>query len=161
MGRQREGSRLEGRVGSLVFYQWRGGFYVRSASTLTGKRFRRDKAFEGSRRCASLFAKASRLAGEVARKSNTMTYRQLQTLALKAFYSGASEEVVREHLLIEAGLKEKPISRSTFSARPITLARPETIPTNTLLLPAPRQPGRACNEPIDNSTLFLFSLFTS
>jgi hypothetical protein len=108
MGRQHEGSRLEGRIGSLVFYQWRGGFYVRSASSLTGKRFRKDKAFEGSRRCAALFAKASRLAGEVARKTKTLTYRQLQTIALKAFYNGASEEAVKEQLLIEAGLKQNP-----------------------------------------------------
>jgi hypothetical protein len=138
MGRQREGSRLEGRVGSLVFYQWRGGFYVRSASTLTGKRFRKDKAFEGSRRCAGLFARASRLAGEVARKTKARTYRQLQTLALKAFYSGAAEELVREQLLIEAGLKQKPITRSTFAAKPMSLAEQpsRSIPTTDIPLKA-------------------------
>jgi hypothetical protein len=128
MGRQREGSRLEGRVGSLVFYQWRGGFYVRSASSLTGKRFRKDKAFEGSRRCASLFAQASRLASEVARKTKTLTYRQLQTLALQAFYRGASEERVRELLEIEGGLKQKPITRSTFSAKPVSLVEQPSQP---------------------------------
>jgi hypothetical protein len=138
MGRQREGSRLEGRIGSLVFYQWRGGFYVRSASSLTGKRFRKDKAFEGSRRCAGLFAKASRLASEVALKTKSLTYRQLQTLALKAFYSGASEEVVREQLLIEAGLKTKPVSRSTFVAKPMSLAEQpsRSIPTTDIPLKA-------------------------
>jgi hypothetical protein len=129
---------LEGRVGSLVFYQWRGGFYVRSASTLTGKRFRKDKAFEGSRRCASLFAQASRLAGEVARKTKSLTYRQLQTLALKAFYSGASEEAVHDQLLIEAGLNPKPTSRSTFSSKPVSLVKQpsQSIPTTNIPLKA-------------------------
>jgi hypothetical protein len=138
MGRQREGSRLEGRIGALVFYQWRGGFYVRSASTLTGKRFHKDKAFEGSRRCANLFAQASRVASEVARKTKVVTYRQLQTLALKAFYSGASEEATREHLLIEAELKQKPISRSTFAAKPVLLVKQpsRSIPTTDIPMKA-------------------------
>jgi hypothetical protein len=135
MGRQREGSRLEGRIGSLVFYQWRGGYYVRSASTLTGKRFRKDKAFEGSRRCAGLFAKASRLASEVARKTKSLTYRQLQTLALKTFYSGAAEERVREQLLIEAGLKARPVSRSTFSAKPVSIVEQPSRPILTTDIP--------------------------
>ena len=42
-----------------------GEFYVRKKSRLTGKRFRNDEAFEGSRRSAARFKRGNELASEV------------------------------------------------------------------------------------------------
>lgn len=62
MAKQIGDIKLTGTVDDLVFYHMGGDYYVRTKSSLTGKRFRRDKAFEGSRRSAGLLGAASALA---------------------------------------------------------------------------------------------------
>lgn len=54
--------KFTGTVESLSFYAMYGNYYVRTKSSLTGKRFWKDRAFEGSRRSCSQLAKASALA---------------------------------------------------------------------------------------------------
>lgn len=54
--------KFTGTVDGLCFYKMYGDYFVRTKSSLTGKRFWKDKAFEGSRRSCGLLAKASALA---------------------------------------------------------------------------------------------------
>ena len=54
--------KFAGTVDGLCFYRMYGDYFVRTKSSLTGKRFWRDKAFEGARKSCSLLAGASSLA---------------------------------------------------------------------------------------------------
>ena len=56
---------IEGTVDDLTFYRMCGDYYVRTKSSLTGKRFWKDTAFGGSRKSCSRFAKGNRLASRV------------------------------------------------------------------------------------------------
>ena len=51
-----------GTIDGLCFYKMYGSCFVSTKSSLTSKRFWKDKAFEGSRRSCGLLAKASPLA---------------------------------------------------------------------------------------------------
>lgn len=90
MAKQTGDIRITGTVEGLCFYRMEGGYYVRRKSTLTGRRFRTEAAFAGSRRSAGLLASASSLASQL--------YRQLPTdrKARKVFQTLTGE--VRELL---------------------------------------------------------------
>ena len=62
MARQTGDIKFTGRVEHLIFYKMYGDYFVRTKSSLTGRRFWKDKAFEGSRKSCSLLARASSLA---------------------------------------------------------------------------------------------------
>jgi hypothetical protein len=51
-----------GTIEGLCFYKMYGSCFVRTKSSLTGKRFWKDKAFEGSRKSCNQLARASALA---------------------------------------------------------------------------------------------------
>lgn len=51
-----------GTIDGLCFYRMYGSCFVRTKSSLTGKRFWKDTAFEGSRKSCNLLAKASSIA---------------------------------------------------------------------------------------------------
>lgn len=51
-----------GTIGGLCFYKMYGNCFVRTKSSLTGNRFWKDKAFEGSRKSCNLLARASSIA---------------------------------------------------------------------------------------------------
>jgi hypothetical protein len=65
MAKQAGEYRFIGTVDGLCFYKMEGSYYMRLKSSLTGKRFWKDKAFEGSRRSASRFGKGNQLASAV------------------------------------------------------------------------------------------------
>lgn len=50
-----------GTIDGLTIYKMYGSYFVRTKSSLTGKRFWKDKAFEGSRKSSGQLAKASTL----------------------------------------------------------------------------------------------------
>lgn len=62
MAKQTGDDKYIGTIEGLVCYKMYGAYYVRSKSSLTGKRFWKDGAFDGSRKSCSLLAKASALA---------------------------------------------------------------------------------------------------
>lgn len=62
MAKQTGDTKLTGTFAGLVCYKMYGAYYVRTKSSLTGKRFWKDIAFEGSRKSCSLLAKASAIA---------------------------------------------------------------------------------------------------
>ena len=65
MARQAGPYRAIGTVDDLCFYKMDGVYYVRMKSSLTGKRFWNDKAFEGSRKSSSRFAEGNQVASKV------------------------------------------------------------------------------------------------
>jgi hypothetical protein len=61
MARQTGDIKVVGTIEGLSFYKMRETYFVRTKSSLTGKRFWKEQAFEGSRKSCSLLAKASAL----------------------------------------------------------------------------------------------------
>jgi hypothetical protein len=101
MAKQAGEYRFIGTVDELCFYKMNGVYYVRLKSSLTGKRFWRDKAFEGSRRSASRFGEGNRLASLVFKlvreeKRSNRLFPFLRTKAIALLKDGrCSEEVVQ------------------------------------------------------------------
>ena len=62
MAKQAGDIKIIGTVDDLCFYKMDEVYYVRMKSSLMGKRFWKDKAFEGSRTSALLLGKASKIA---------------------------------------------------------------------------------------------------
>lgn len=54
--------KITGTIDDITFYKMGDEYYARMKSSLTGKRFWKDKAFEGSRRSAGAMGAASKLA---------------------------------------------------------------------------------------------------
>jgi hypothetical protein len=67
MAKQAGDIKITGTVDDVSFYKMQGAYYVRRKSSLTGKKFWKDKAFEGSRESCSRFARGNVLASEVYR----------------------------------------------------------------------------------------------
>jgi hypothetical protein len=65
MARQTGDIKISGTIGDICFYQMEGEYYARSKSSLSGKRFWKDPAFEGSRGSAERFGMGNRLASQV------------------------------------------------------------------------------------------------
>lgn len=55
-------------MGDLTYYQLHGKYYLRMKSSLTGKKFWKGKAFEGSRRSCLRFGDGNKLASKLYRK---------------------------------------------------------------------------------------------
>jgi len=62
MARQAGEIKITGTIEHLTFYKMYGAYFVRMKSSLTTKRFWKDRAFEGSRRSCNQLARASALA---------------------------------------------------------------------------------------------------
>src|SRR5690242_17321971 len=54
-----------GTIGDVTFYGLHGKYIVRSKTSLDGERFRKDKAFSGSRKSAERFALGNKLASKL------------------------------------------------------------------------------------------------
>jgi hypothetical protein len=65
MAKQAGEYRVRGSIDGLCFYKMDGEYYVRRKSSLTGKRFWKDKAFEGSRKSCNRFAEGNKIASAV------------------------------------------------------------------------------------------------
>ena len=109
MGKQRN-IYFIGRQENIVYYQWKGGYYMRTKSTLDGKRFWQDPAFAGSRKRAVEFGEAAKLASEVyqllpAELRKRGVIGKLTGLAHKALMHGKNKDVVMLELLEACGLR--------------------------------------------------------
>jgi hypothetical protein len=99
MAKQLGAIKITGTIEGLTYYRMRGEYYVRMKSSLTKKRFFKDRAFEGSRRSALLLAKASSLAS-----------RFYQTLSEEKKVKGVFNEITgRVKLLLKQGKEETQI----------------------------------------------------
>jgi len=108
MARQTGSLKITGTFNGILFYEMQGGYFARKASSLTASRFKKDKAFENSRRSSQNFSNANRLATEVYRmsgkeKRNIEVYRLLLKTAMALFQQGKEEVFIRQILLTTAG----------------------------------------------------------
>src|SRR6202040_3401564 len=90
---------VTGTGGGLCTYVSKGRCIVRSASSLTGERVRKDLAFEGFRRSGNRMKEASPLAGLLynqipKEKRQFSLYRQLTGEVLKRIKQGMVKEVI-------------------------------------------------------------------
>jgi len=121
---------IEGTLDDLTFYKMNGIYYVRMKTSLTAKRFWKDKAFEGSRRSCNRFAKGNRLASAVFRlvlkeKRTPSLFPFLRTRAIALLKEGKPAEEVTGLLLdylidfgfIEVERIRKPDSRVPVADR--------------------------------------------
>src|SRR5688500_9526962 len=67
MAKQTGDIKITGTVDDICFYRMEGGYCARLKSSLTGKRFWREKAFAGSRRSCRTLGQASPLASRLYR----------------------------------------------------------------------------------------------
>jgi hypothetical protein len=96
MARQAGSFNIVGSIDNLTFYQMSSAFYVRMKSSLTRQQFFSDPAFEGSRKSASLLAKAAVIASSLYRqlpkdKKARLVYQQL-TGKIKLMLQDGMEE---------------------------------------------------------------------
>ena len=102
MAKQAEGF-LVGTYDDITFYKMEGQYYARMKSSLTGKKFWKHKAFEGSRKSCNRFGRGNQLASMVYKEipeSNRAyamfcTMKQIAIAMLKA---GKEEEQVINEL---------------------------------------------------------------
>ena len=99
MAKQCGDRKIIGTIGNITFYKMGDEWYARMKSSLTGKRFWKDKAFEGSRRSSARLAAGSKLASDIYRtlpevKRCYALYRALKSLAIRLLKDGYSQETV-------------------------------------------------------------------
>lgn len=101
VGKIKIGSR---RLGRLVFYKMGEEYYVRTKSSLTGKRVKKDPKFQGTMRSAGRLARASKIGSTVykalpANFKQFFMYRSFTGEAVKMLKLGMSEEEILQKLM--------------------------------------------------------------
>jgi hypothetical protein len=94
----------EGTIGKVTFYKMWGKYQRRRKSSLTGKRFRKDKAFKGSRESAERFALGNKLASKLYKmvdleKKAYKLFCFLKTRAIELIKEGNTVEETKEVLV--------------------------------------------------------------
>lgn len=132
MARQVGDIKIVGTVEDLCFYKMEGAFFVRMKSSLTGKRFWKDKAFAGSRRSAGLLGRASSLASRLYHqlpneKKDRDAFRQLTGKVKLLLKDGCMEEEIEgwfvqtylpELVVVTPGYtKKKKVTQFTIAVR--------------------------------------------
>jgi hypothetical protein len=82
--------------GLVVYKRW-GKYYVRTKSTLSGKRVKRSAAFKGTMESARLLGRASSIASKVYQQKPDKVFKQFRTLtgiAMRHLKTGLTEEEV-------------------------------------------------------------------
>ena len=82
----------EGTIGKFTFYRMWGKYRRRRKSSLTGKRFRKDKAFKGSRESAERFALGNKLASRLYK----MVESEKKAYKLFCFLKKRAIELIKE-----------------------------------------------------------------
>lgn len=132
---------IEGTIYDLTFYKMCDNYYVRMKTSLTGKRFWKDKAFEGSRKSCSRFGEGNKLASAVFKlvEKEKRTNRLFPFLRTKAIALLKEEKPAEEVLcllldyLVDFGLIEKIVyvpttkaEKEDFDANVFTCKNPPT-----------------------------------
>ena len=115
-------------ISDITLYRMNGEFYARSKSTLTGKRFRKDKVFEGSRRSNERFKRGNELASQVYQsmaeeKRFYKLFCRLKREAILFLKCGKTEDEVVQELEIICANPETPTCHLNLAlpatARPV------------------------------------------
>lgn len=104
MGKLNNGVLFSGTIGPICYYQMYGITYVRAKSTLERKRVLKSKEFEKTRKYASNFAIAAKLASPIYKSlppehRARWIYRTIAGEAASLLYKGKTEKEVNEILL--------------------------------------------------------------
>src|SRR5215467_11920989 len=120
MARQAGKIKIEGRTfGRLVFYKMNGEYYVRTKSTLSSKRVKKDPRFQSTMRSAGILGRASKVGSAVYKalpkeKRLFWMYRAFTGEAMMMMKQGMMEAEIRELMMkryvdIETKRKEQRI----------------------------------------------------
>ena len=113
MAKQAEGF-LVGTYDDITFYKMEGNYYARMKSSLTGKKFWKHKAFEGSRRSCNRFGKGNQLASKV--------YKEIpEANRVYALYCTMKRIAIA---MLKAGKEEEQVIVELRSLRPAVIAEP-------------------------------------
>ena len=130
MAKQTGNIKIVGTVDEICFYQMEGEYFARQKSSLSGRRFWKDKVFEGSRKSCGLLAKASPLASRLyhtlpkEQKSREM-FRTLAGKVKLFLKAGWTEEEIRVWFL-ETYLPDREKSKKN------ALRKRASLPSSTL-----------------------------
>ena len=114
---------IKGTYDDITFYKMKGKYYARKKSSLTGNKFRRHKAFAGSRRSCGRFGRGNQLASmvynEIAEKERQYDlYCRMKREAIAMLKAVKTEAEVIEWL---RRLKPKTEAESNVSKRKVSL----------------------------------------
>lgn len=100
---------LVGTYDDITFYKMEGNYYARMKSSLTGKKFRTHKAFEGSRRSCNRFGRGNKLA--------SMVYKEIpeENRKYDVFCSMKSAAIA----MIKAGKEESDVIDGLRALKPL------------------------------------------
>ena len=101
MARLKEAPDLLGTHDGICVYTRWGKYYVRSKSSLSGRRVKSAPEFKKTMEYASLLAKASKIASGVYKtlpQKNFQKYRELTGQAMKMLRSGMEQEQIMKRL---------------------------------------------------------------
>ena len=115
MAKQAGDIKIVGTIDELCFYKMDGEYYVRLKSSLTGNKFWKHKAFEGSRKSCSRFGEGNKLASKLygmieKEKREYKLYCFLKRRAIALFKeekSSAETEAILESYLVDFGLLDQ------------------------------------------------------
>lgn len=99
MAKQSSTYHITGTIDNLCFYKMEGKYYVRRKSSLTGKRVKKDAAFEQTMYYANLLGKASTIASCFYKTIPTVDrvkglYRRLTGMVIQLLKAGKDEEAI-------------------------------------------------------------------
>jgi hypothetical protein len=114
---------IEGTVDDLTYYKMEGKYYVKMKSSLTGKKFWKNKTFERSRESCKRFSEGNRLASQLYRmiKKEKRQYKLfcfLKKRSIMLLKEGESlievEEILMDYLMEFGAIeKKKEVSKET------------------------------------------------
>ena len=105
-----------GTYDDITFYKMEGNYYARMKSSLTGKKFWKHKAFEGSRRSCNRFGKGNQLASKVYKEipeANRVyaLYCTMKRIAIAMLKAGREEEqVIAELRTLKPAVIAEPVA---------------------------------------------------
>ena len=114
---------IEGTYDVITFYKMKGKYYARKKSSLTGNKFRRHKAFAGSRRSCGRFGRGNQLASMVYNEitESLRAYElfcRMKSKAIAMLKAGKTEAEVIDCL---RRLKPKTAAESNVRKRKVSL----------------------------------------
>jgi hypothetical protein len=171
MGQQHGHIVFVGTIGKLCFYKSCGEYCVRKASSLTGKRVKKDKAFARTMENAGILARASRTASAVYRELPKIfrqywMYKAFTGEAIHLLRQGKTDEEARMILwktYAEVWVNKEPASQSLVITDPLgaTTGKKKTVQPvlltsaelNDVISPSP---GKYSKEDIASFVIPLF-----
>ena len=101
MARQIGEIKLTGTIDDITFYKMEGKYFARMKSSLTGKKFWSNKAFEGSRKSCSRFGAGNKLASKVYQ----MIEEEKRVYPLYCFLKKRAIQLLKEEKSVEEAEK--------------------------------------------------------